>query len=480
MARSNLPVAFPAQQPLTLTPAAIPLSYVNPGISVSQLLSILLAYRKQSLAIALSLIALTCLVVKIIPRRYVATATLMLNYQVNDPLAGEEFPIGLLGSYISTQIELMQSSEVLQPVIERLKLTSRRDYTEGYSGNASSLSDRIQKSMAKNLTVEQGRYGSQLIYVTYAAENPEDSAAIANAVADVYSEQQYQRQTGPASERAQRYSTQLEELKDKVSRAQDKVTEFRQRTGLIGSDVHLDVDMELLSALEQRLLEAENAQRTAEVSAAANQSVAGQVLSSTLIQTLKSQLAAQQAKLAEYSTTLGAHHPQVLELQSEMAATRRSLAEELQSYNSSASSQLSESRQMVQKLQKAVDEQKSKVLGLRKLQDEAAKYTLELDSAQTVYKRALDSYDQIMVASNGHYTNVRFISRATPPLRADKPNTIKLLLVGCVIALFSAIAGPLVYEMLNRRVRCRDDLERDHGIPVLTEFSPGHRPKAIA
>jgi capsular polysaccharide biosynthesis protein len=29
---------------------------------------------------------------------------------------------------------------------------------------------------------------------------------------------------------------------------------------------------------------------------------------------------------------------------------------------------------------------------------------------------------------------------------------------------------PLGYELFNRRVRCRDDLERHHGIPVLVEF----------
>jgi hypothetical protein len=29
---------------------------------------------------------------------------------------------------------------------------------------------------------------------------------------------------------------------------------------------------------------------------------------------------------------------------------------------------------------------------------------------------------------------------------------------------------PLGYELFNRRVRCRDDLERHHGIPVLAEF----------
>jgi succinoglycan biosynthesis transport protein ExoP len=479
MVRSNLP-AFPSAQPLMLSPAAIPLSYVNPGISLSQLLSILLAHRKQSLVIALTIIALTCVIVKVVPRRYVATATLMLNYQVNDPLGGDEFPIGLMGSYIATQTELMQSSEVLLPVIERLHLMEKRSYAAGFTGDGSSLNDWVERKVAKNLTVEQGRYGSQLIYVGYAADNREEAAAVANAVADVYSEQQFQRQTGPASERAQRYTSQLEDLKAKVGRAQDQVTDFRQRTGLIASDVHVDVDMEMLSSLEQRLLEAQNLARQAEAGAAADQSVAGQVLSSSLIQTLKSQLASQQARLAELTTTMGRRHPQVLELQSEIAATRGSLATELRSYSSSASSQLVSNRQIVEKLQQAVEDQKKKVLGLRQLQDEAAKFTLELDSAQTVYKRALDSYDQIMVATSGHYTNVRFISRAAPPLRAAKPNLIKLFALGCMLALIAAIIVPVARELFNRRIRCRDDLERDHGIPVLAELSPGMPKRAIA
>jgi hypothetical protein len=29
---------------------------------------------------------------------------------------------------------------------------------------------------------------------------------------------------------------------------------------------------------------------------------------------------------------------------------------------------------------------------------------------------------------------------------------------------------PLGFELFHRRVRCRDDLERHHGIPVLVEF----------
>jgi hypothetical protein len=46
------------------------------------------------------------------------------------------------------------------------------------------------------------------------------------------------------------------------------------------------------------------------------------------------------------------------------------------------------------------------------------------------------------------------------------------LLLGSVGAIILGLLGPVAYELFNRRVRCRDDLERDHGIPVLLDFGP--------
>lgn len=469
MEHSNLPV-FPAPTPITVTSAAIPLNYVHPGLSLSQLSSILLAYWKTCIGVALAMMALTVLVVKIIPRSYAATATLMVDYQINDPLGGEEFPMGLLGSYMSTQVELMQSPEVLNQVIDRLNLAQDHNYVRGFDGDGSALFDWIQRQLIKNLTVEQGRFGSQLIYVTYTAHDPSESARVANTIASVYTEEQSQRLSGPASDLARRYTEQLQELKNNVSRAQDKVTEFRQKNNLVSTDVHVDVDMQLLSTLQQRLLEAQNAQRTNQIRATANQAVAGEVLTSPVIQQLKTQLSQQQARLAELRGTLGPRHPQVQDLEAQIEATQRSIGAEVHIYAGNASSDLDSSRQLVAKLQQAVDEQQRKVLGLLRLQDEAAKYTLELESAQAVYKRALDNYDQIMVASKSHYTNVRLVSPAVPPVRPNKPKLIKLLLLGFAFSILAGLGGPFVYELFNRRVRCRHDLERDLGLPVLVEY----------
>ena len=125
----------------------IPQQYAHPGLSLEQIFAILRAYRKKSLLIAAALLAIAGVVIKLLPKTYVATTALMMNYEVNDPMGGKEFPIGLLGSYISTQIEIMQSAEVLLPVVDDLKLTQDREFSGGFHGQPDKLRDWVKDNL---------------------------------------------------------------------------------------------------------------------------------------------------------------------------------------------------------------------------------------------------------------------------------------------------------------------------------------------
>jgi succinoglycan biosynthesis transport protein ExoP len=188
-------------------------------------------------------------------------------------------------------------------------------------------------------------------------------------------------------------------------------------------------------------------------------------MTSALIQNLKTQISTLQAELAQSSTTLGPKHPKVLELQSQIAAARRSLEREIQSFSQNSSSNVASATELDEKSRRAVEEQRAKLLKIRQMQDEGQKLQLELESAQTVYKRALDGYDKIMFASS------TMVSRATPPVESSKPNKMLLLAIGAMLAALIGATGPLAYELaFDRRLHCRDDIERHLGLPVLAEF----------
>jgi succinoglycan biosynthesis transport protein ExoP len=472
----NVPVlsvaAAPVLREASLPYGQTPESDDNSGLSLSQIFAILWAYRMHAAVIAATILVCSAIFAKMLPKTYTATATLMVNYEgSNDPLAGAQAPIVPVYNYMSTEVQLMQSAEVLLPVIERLKLTENKGYAAGYKGDGYSLADWVKEKLVKDLDIEAGRAGSQLIYVTASARNRELAAQIANTLVEIYLDQERQRLSGPASDRAKRYAAELAELKHKVNLAQDQVTAFRQRTGVTDAGAQNNGEAALLASLETRLQEAQNARRAAEVKADADQKNGSGATASQAIQSLRSQINTERAQLAQLRATMGVAHPKVVELQNQMDANQRILDSEFNNVSAGAASDLSAARQLEAKLQAAVQEQRSKVLSISRLEDEGTKYVLELESAQSVYKRALDGYDQIMFASGGHATNINFVSRAVPPQLASRPNKFKLLFMGLVAGIALGVLGPLAYELLvNRRIRCRDDFERGFSIPVLMEF----------
>jgi polysaccharide biosynthesis transport protein len=472
LSNQELPVIAHPSATVPLTLAAIPETYSHPGLTLRQIWTILWAYRKVSIGIAAAVSALTAVVLLIVPRTYEATATVMVNYEINDPLNGKEFPVGLLGSYMATQVELLRNQELQLAVVDRLKLTENEDYTSGYGGNGT-LRDYVQSQLAKKLSIYQGQYGSQLIYVTYGANDAVHAAQVANTVVEVFKEREFQRASSPAAERARRYAEQLEQLKEKVRVAQQQYTDFHRQNALIDTgDKKADMEVASLSELEQQLMTIQSARRTAEARRSNNPDVDDQVMGSQLIQTLRQQQAAQEAQLAQLRITLGARHPDLLQLQSQLAATRSRLATEVNRYASNASQGVDMTKQMEAKLRTAVAGQRDKVLSTSALYDQSAKYRLELESAQAVYKRALDGYDQVMFASAGKYSNIDFANRATVPVRAARPKRLAFMFLGMMAGCALGLIAPLIYELVNRRVRCRDDLERDEGVPVLAEFGP--------
>lgn len=335
---SNLPHASQHDYDAMITPV-IPLNFVYPGLSMAQILSIMGAYRKFSLLIVLTVMLLTALILTSWPRTYVATMSLMVNYEVNDPLNDTELPVGQVSNYIATQVELMQIPEVLLAVVDRLNMTQIKEYTQGYDGNGGTLREWVLIKLGKNLVIYQGQFGSQLIYVSYSASNANEAALVANTVAQVY-------------------------------------------------------------------------------------------LTSSVNRSLQAQLAGQQARMTKLMIGFGPRHPDVVALQSQVDSTRNTLA-----------------RQTTVKPLTVSSKTNSVAL-------------------PTEYK----------FTSGSHTTNVSLISHAIPPVKATKPKLFSGFLLGGLIAGVLGLGIPLFYELFNRRVRCRDDLERQHGISVLVEFSalPNH------
>jgi uncharacterized protein involved in exopolysaccharide biosynthesis len=449
--------AIPSQAPV------VPAQYVQNTLSAAQIFGIIRAHRRQAWIIGLALVALTVVVVKMLPKSYTAQATIQVNFEGGD--GTHQVPAEVFNSFLVTQVDLLQSRDIIMSAVDKLDLTHDPEFAAGFKSNGiNNLPDWVANQVSSKLKVEQGK-GSQLIYVSVTEKDRTKAANVVNAIVSAYQSRQSMNTDDPNSGRAHEYSEQLADLKTKLTAAEGRMADFRQRAGITDLNAQTDVETQALSSLEQELLTAQQTRHAAESRTASNQSSSTDVMTSQLIQSLKTQVSTLQAQLAQDSSTLGPKHPKVLELQSEIAAAKQSLNRELANYAQNNSGQVTSAISLEQKTQKAVDEQRAKLIKIRQLQDEGQKLQLELSSAQSVYKRALDGYDQIMFAS----TSV--VSKATPPVDATKPNKIVLLLGGIFASVLIGVGVPLVRELTtDRRLHCRDDIERDLGLPVLAEL----------
>jgi len=440
------------------------------GLSIAQMTAIIIAHRKISLIIASVILVLGTIVIKFLPKTYQSTATVIVDYEVNDPLSGQSFPIMLMDNYIATQIQIMQSAQVISPVVKELGLTKEKDLIAGYPGQGR-IEDWVSAALKKKLSITHSS-GTQLIYVTAESRDGTAAANLANTVANTYISQQIQRLNDPAMVQAKRYTEQLADLKEKVSVAQEKLAQFRQSTGLTEVQAGVnDVETYLLNNVEGRLAEAKNVLRIAEVNKANEADVNKAAAASNLVQILRGQLATQESNMAEYQTTYGPKHPKVVELSSQIEATKQSIANEIKNITKTTSSDITAARELVAKLEAERNSQRAKVMSTKEKQDEGAKLALEYDSARAVYKQALDGYDKIMASAGGRYSNVSLMNAGEIPIKSTKPNKQKLVMMVFVVSLMFGVGGPFAYELfLMRRIRCRDDLERDLGLPVLAEF----------
>jgi succinoglycan biosynthesis transport protein ExoP len=152
-------------------------------------------------------------------------------------------------------------------------------------------------------------------------------------------------------------------------------------------------------------------------------------------------------RMAQLRTEFGPNHPDVISLQAQIDANKAAQASAQNAYSSATSSDSLVVAKEVQSLEGAVAAQRNKVLRFKQYRDQAGKYQVELESAQSVYKKALDGYDQQQFAATGQSSRIRF---------------------GGGLAL--ALLIPLVLEFPRRRIRCEDDISRSMKIPVLIQL----------
>jgi polysaccharide biosynthesis transport protein len=435
-------------------------------MNIGQLLRILWARRRLVVGVMFGAIVLAALAKLILPPTYVAMTSLVIDNKGVDPVTGAVNPTQA-SSQLTTQIDVITSRAVALKVVEALKLV------EGTGEEADR--ERIGKAYGLLAALEvKPAPQSNVLRIRFEDSNPEFSATVANAFADAYVRTSLELKLDPSRRQNVWFEEQLRTLRDTVEERRQKLSAYQREHGIIATDERLDVESSRLSDLSRQLVEAQRVQQDAQ----ARQRQAGQssnvnelpeIMQNGLLQSLKAELVRAEARLAELSERYDRNHPQYMSASAEVRALRNKINAEIGSATSSIKQSVELSGRQVANLQRAFDEQKERILELKRQRDEVSVLNREVETAQGAYDAVLQRASQVRLESQLEQTSVAVLDRAAVPGRPAPPGLVVSIVLAALFGAMFGAALAMLLEMLDRRVRVGDELTRLAGLEVLAE-----------
>lgn len=124
-------------------------------LSLNQIVSMVMARRRLVLGTAAAVVLLTLVIVLLMPRTWVASSDVYIDYRENDPIAGRSFSAMLDDSYMQTQIAMLRSHAVADAVIESQGLRRTPEHREAVRSVGQARADSLLiESLIKNIEIE--------------------------------------------------------------------------------------------------------------------------------------------------------------------------------------------------------------------------------------------------------------------------------------------------------------------------------------
>ncbi|MGH8141255.1 MAG: chain length determinant protein EpsF [Steroidobacteraceae bacterium] len=435
----------------------------------------------------LSILAITvtaALVVSLLmPKRYTARTSVVVNVSSPNPVTQAALPADLSSTYLATQLDIIQSPRVAQNVARTLHLQQSAQMQQQWleqTGGRGDFNAWAGQVLEKHVEAIPGK-NSNVITIQYSASDPKVAAQVANAFVAVYLDTNAQLVADPAKNFTQWFEARTQALRQKVVEAQQALTQFQREHGIVVGQTELgagadavnnptDIDTARLQELSQELATAQAARAESFARQGASNASGDnlpEVLQDPLITGLQTQIALQEAQLQQLGRQLGTAHPTYIAAAASLAALKRREAAAVRSVVKSLGMAERSSRTRVEQLQAQLNAQKARVLKLSGTRNQAAVLQADLDTAQRDYDAVTQRLAQTSLESQLQQTDVSVLTQAVAPLYPSSPRLVLNVAVAVLFGVLLGTGAVLWRELTDQRLRSPEQLVALAGVPVL-------------
>jgi len=440
-------------------------------MNLAQFLLILRA-RAKIILITFGITVLTTVVVSLIlPKSYKATTSLVLNYKGMDPVTGISMPAQLMPGYIATQVDIITSHNVALKVVDNLKFASspaaQKQFLKATEGKGD-IRDWYADLLLQKLDVVPSRESS-VLSISFTGSEPTFAAAVVNAFASAYQQTSIQLKIEPVQTATGILGGQTKVLRENLEQAQIRLSKYQQENGMTSAIEQFDVENSKLNELAGQLTSAqaqaiESSSRQA--GARANAGESPDVASNPVVQGLKVDISRAESKLADLSQRVDVNHPQYLSAKAELDKLKSRLQDEISGTTASVGNSAHIYRQRESELRAQLAAQRTKVLELNRSRDQMSLLQKDVDNAQRALEAVNQRYTQTSLESQANQAEIALLNPAVAPLEPSSPKILLNIVLSIFLGGLLGIGFGMLAEMMDRRVRSREDIVELLEIPV--------------
>lgn len=393
------------------------------------------------------------------PEFYVASTQLIVDQSehVTSP-DGTTTRVETDAALVESQLRLIASNAVLGRVVDFLSLKDDPDF----GGNASDSDERRTRAIAalSRMIAVRRSGATYVIEINAYHREAKHAKAIADLIASNYLTVEAEADRDSARKARESIGSRLDSLRAEVRRAEQRAQEYRQQNGIVGpletpiTDQQLgELSIRLVQArarvaeADARLLEVVRAKRVG-----ADSGSAIEALKSEVVRNLRTQYATVAQREAELSSTLGASHPKLRTVRSELENVRKLINQELDRIAQSTKGELAVARAnesaLSLELEKLGIGAQSTNASLIELRDLLA----DVQASQQVYESYLKQSKEAREQEYVQAPVARILAAATMPLDPSFPPRNLLLALALFGGLGLGVALAMLREYMDDRV----------------------------
>ena len=450
-------------------------------ISIVQFWRVLQKRRRLVLYTLAAIVLAVTIISLLLPKRYEASGRILLDLEGASDLGLEQavMPIGIdLNTKLETQIRIVQSDTIANSVIKQLAL--QRNYT--FAGNLTDKSGRdfdeldlktrakLNKAFHKALNV-QLIPKTQIVEVHFRSKDPKLAAEVANSVANNYIEHNFQTKYKATLQTSDWLTKQLDDLKKHAETAQETLTSYQKKTGILGTDETHNIILDKLEEVNKELSAAEGDRIVKEakyrIAMTQNPELIANIAPESVLGALYKQRAEIRSQYAQLTAKYGASYPRVIQLQSELDELDPSIKQEIGKVGDAVHAEYQAAAKSEEMLQASFDKQKGEAY---KLNEDAIQYAIlrrDVESSRDLYEGLMKKLKEAGIMAGLKSSNINIVDQASIPVEPVEPNiplNIALALMG---GLLGGVALAFIVENVDNSVRTPQDIETYCGLPSL-------------